>query len=221
MSQPLYIFDMDDTLVDGDCAMLWNIFLVEKKIIVDPDFLETDRAIMSQYAKGSMNMEDYLTFALQPITTLPTNEVDKLVDEFVTTTVLPRVFPEALALIQRLKAEKATLLVISATVTFIVQKVANKLGIEQAIGIDLLKEGDAYSNKVSGIASYREGKVKRLKSWISENNHQFDDVHFYTDSINDLPLCLYADHVYLINPCAQLSEQAKNHNDWQIYQWER
>lgn len=30
MSKPLYVFDMDETLFDADCAMLWNRFLVEK-----------------------------------------------------------------------------------------------------------------------------------------------------------------------------------------------
>jgi len=219
MPQALYVFDMDETLVNGDCAMLWNAFIVKKGIVKSSNFLAKDREMMALYAKGEMDMEDYLSFTLAPITDIPASDINDLVDEFVSTDVMPLVFPEALTLINKLKADNIPLLIISATVTFIVKKVAQKLGIDHSIGIDLLMENDCYSNKVSGVPSYREGKIKRLKSWVTENNINFDEIHFYTDSINDLPLCLYADHVYLINPCAQLLEQAKQHSQWQIYNW--
>lgn len=221
MSQPLYVFDMDDTLVDGDCSMLWNGFLVEKGIVSDPTFLETDRAMMALYAKGEMDMEDYLAFTLAPLAIIPAVEIDALVDEFVALKVLPNIFPEALALIRSLREENTPLLIISATVTFIVKKVAQSIGIDQAIGIDLSMNNDCYSNQVAGIPSYREGKIQRLKNWVETNQTSFDAIHFYTDSINDLPLCLYADHIYLINPCSQLRDKALQYDDWQIYSWGR
>ena len=220
MPQPLYVFDMDDTLVNGDCAMLWNAFMVEKGMVTDPEFLQKDREMMALYAKGQMDMEDYLTYTLQPITHIPAKDIDFLVDEFVTNKILPRIFPEALALIDSLKAKKTALVIVSATVTFIVKKVAQRIGINEAIGIDLKMNEHFYSTDVSGIPSYREGKIQRLKNWVSQSNNHFDKIHFYTDSINDLPLCLYADYTYLINPCEQLRNEAKGHSDWTIYHWE-
>ncbi|TEW55324.1 HAD family hydrolase [Psychromonas sp. RZ22] len=219
MLKPLYVFDMDDTLVNGDCSMLWNVFLVEKGIIKDPNFIEKDRAMMLEYAQGEMNMEEYLTFSLAPIMDVSATQIDELVDEFVTKSILPNVFSEAKTLIFQLKENEVPLLIISATVSFIVKKVAKQLGIEHAIGIDLLMKNNCYSSQVDGVASYREGKVQRLKKWIEINTIEFQSIHFYTDSINDLPLCLYADHTYLINPCEQLIEQKKNHDHWQVYKW--
>ncbi len=96
MSKPLYVFDMDDTLVNGDCAMLWNAFLVEKSIATAPEFLETDKAMMALYARGEMDMEEYLAYTLEPITAIPVAEIHALVEEFVTLKVLPNVFPEAI-----------------------------------------------------------------------------------------------------------------------------
>ena len=217
MRQPLYVFDMDETIVNGDCSMLWNAFMIEKKIIIDPDFIETDKAMMALYAKGQMDMEEYLSYTLKPLAAIPCDDIDRLVDEFVIEKVLPLVFPEALTLIKALKSKHLSLLIISATVSFIVQKVAKHLGIEQAIGIDLQLNNGCYSNKVEGVPSYREGKITRLKSWVSESSIRFDKISFYTDSINDLPLCEYADHVYLINPCEQLLSKAQQHKDWTIY----
>ncbi|MCZ2720957.1 HAD-IB family hydrolase [Marinomonas sp. 15G1-11] len=219
MSHALYVFDLDGTLIDGDCASLWNTFLVKKGIVKTPKFIETERAMMAQYEKGEMNMEDYLSFTLAPITTILADRIDTLVDEFVVADILPKVFPEALTLINQLKRDKKPLLIISASVTFIVKKVASKLGIDQCIGIDLQMKENCYSNQISGIPSYREGKIQRLKDWVKINDVHFNEMHFYTDSINDLPLCLYANHTYLINPCIQLSEQKKHYDQWKVYKW--
>jgi len=219
MKQPLYVFDMDETLVNGDCAMLWNAFMVEKEIVSDPDFIATDKTMMALYARGQMDMEEYLSYTLKPLTTIPCDDIDRLVDEFVIAKVLPLVFPDALRLIKTLKSKQLPLLIISATVSFIVQKVAKHLGIDQAIGIDLLLNNGCYSNVVEGVPSYREGKITRLKTWIDESSIDFSEITFYTDSINDLPLCEYADHVYLINPCEQLLNKAQEHKDWTIYHW--
>ncbi|MGB5803608.1 MAG: HAD-IB family hydrolase, partial [Vibrio anguillarum] len=48
MPTPLYVFDMDDTLIDGDCAMNWTEYLADKGIASDPDFVAQDRLIMSR-----------------------------------------------------------------------------------------------------------------------------------------------------------------------------
>ncbi len=56
-----------------------------------------------------------------------------------------------------------------------------------------------YSGEITGIPSYQQGKVARLAQW-REAHPQYDgEVTFYTDSINDLPLCLHADRVRLVN----------------------
>ncbi|SHF80277.1 HAD-superfamily subfamily IB hydrolase, TIGR01490 [Vibrio gazogenes DSM 21264] len=221
MSNPLYVFDMDDTLIDGDCAMIWNAFLVEKGIVTDPEFLAKDHAMMDLYAAGEMDMATYLDFTLAPLTKLPQATVDALVEECITTRVLPRQFREAQQLIGQLTAQHRPMLIISATVSFIVRQVAQKIGIPDAIGIDLVVENQCYTSQIDGIPSYREGKIRRLNDWIAAQPQSFSAIHFYTDSINDLPLCQQADYVYLINPAPVLSQQAEGKPHWHIYHWEK
>ena len=219
MGKPLHIFDMDETLVNGDCASLWSAFLVKKGVVTDPDYLATDQVLMEQYAKGELDMEEYIVYTLAPITHIPQHEIDSLVDEFVQTNILPLVFPEALTLVKSLKESGIACLVISATVTFIVKRVAEAIGIEEALGIELVSKDGCYFNQVTGIATYREGKILRLQQWLTEQKNTFDEIHFYSDSINDLPLCEYADYAYLVNPCERLSAEALKHPDWQIFEW--
>ncbi|OEE14936.1 HAD family hydrolase [Aliivibrio fischeri] len=218
MTHPLYIFDLDETLINGDCAMIWNEFLVDKGIVTTPDFLEEDKRLMTLYSRGLMDMEDYLTFAMFPLKNIPTDQVEVLVEECVKQHILPLLFPEAKILINQLKADNVDMIVISASVSFLVKIVAKNIGIEHAIGIDLKEKDGCYTRHILGVPSYREGKVSRLTEWLNGGDKTYSALHFYTDSINDLPLCLYADHTYLVNPCEQLAVYSKKKN-WPILAW--
>lgn len=221
MRTDLYIFDMDDTLIDGDCFMMWNHFLVEKGIATAPDFLEQDRALMRLYSQGKMSMEEYIEFALQPLEGISIKQLNAWVDECIQSKILTQVYPEARVLIQDLQQQGANMLIISATASFIVQPVAKALGIEQALGIDLEEKQGYLKPKITGVATYREGKVKRLKAWLMQQglSRETMNLHFYTDSINDLSMCLYVDHTHLVNPCPLLKSKAEE--GWHEYQWQR
>lgn len=114
--------------------------------------------------------------------------------------ILPRVYPQAWELIRRLRAEGEQMLIISASVSLLVQAVAAALEIDQALGIDVAMVDGGYSGEITGIPSYQQGKVARLAQWREAHPEYDGEVTFYTDSINDLPLCLHADRVRLVNP---------------------
>lgn len=218
MSNPLYVFDMDDTLINGDCAMIWNTFLVEKGIATQPDFLAEDRRLMALYAAGEMDMEDYLQFSMAPLADIPIEHIHALAAECVDSHIMPRLYPQAKQLIEQLNRNNITMLIISASVTFLVEAVAKRLGIATALGIDLIQTDGCYSNNILGVPSYREGKVTRLEAWQMAQQQPYADIHFYSDSINDLPLCQHADFTYLVNPCPRLREHADQPN-WTVLNW--
>lgn len=219
MSNPLYVFDMDDTLINGDCAMIWNQFLVQKGMVDSDKFLEQDRHMMALYAEGKMDMESYLEFAMSPLINLPSDHVNRLAIECVEQDVLPRLFSRAKLLIEQLNQRNVDMLIISATVSFIVHAVGRRIGIPETLGIDMIEENGCYTAKIDGIPSYREGKVTRLNAWLASQSQHYSEIHFYTDSINDLPLCERADFVYLVNPCKQLLALPDREN-WQKLQWD-
>ncbi|YCO00803.1 HAD family hydrolase [Vibrio sp. VNB-15] len=218
MPKPLYVFDMDETLINADCAMIWNEFMVEKGIATEPNFIEEDQRLMGLYAEGKMDMEDYLEFSMKPLENTPIEEVDTLVEECVESHILPKQFPQAKTLIEQLSRDGIDMVIISASVTFLVKAVGQRIGIPTALGIDLIEINNRYIAEIEGVPSYREGKVTRLKQWLETQPATYSDIHFYTDSINDLPLCEYADYAYLVNPCPRLKEHADRPN-WSVLSW--
>ncbi|MEI6897783.1 MAG: HAD family hydrolase [Psychromonas sp.] len=218
MQNDITIFDLDETLIATDSAMLWHQFLVAKKIVTEPNFLLEDQRLMGLYAIGKLDMPTYLQFCMAPLAKLSKENVDQLVEECVQSCILPCLYPQALNLLKKLhQADKKTI-IISATMSFIVEKVARQLGVKSAMGIDMKIINGCYSDQIQGIATFREGKVKRLKIWLAENNKENSRLTFYTDSINDLAMCQFVNKAIVVNPCTRLLQQAQ-HNDWQQLTW--
>ncbi|ELS1884259.1 HAD family hydrolase [Raoultella ornithinolytica] len=218
MSKNLTIFDLDNTLIKGDSSTVWSRFLVREGWVSDPAYLAREALLMDDYDRGEMNIADYVALIQAPLIGVPKAEVDALVARCVQQDIMPRVYPQAWDLLQTLRAQGEQMLVISASVSLLVQAVASALGIEQALGIDVEMADGGYSGVIAGTPSYQQGKVVRLAAWQKTWPHESGEVTFYTDSINDLPLCLHADHVRLVNPCPQLTAVNASYN-WPVLAW--
>ncbi|EPL9572008.1 HAD family hydrolase [Providencia rettgeri] len=218
MQNQLAIFDLDDTLIQGDSSVLWTQYLWDKQIISDPQFVEADKAMMAQYNAGTLDMPTYLRFNLQTLANIKTEQVDIWLDDFVQSVILPRIYPEAIQTIARYRAKGIPIIVISATVSFIVKKIAAKLNADVAMGIDIKQQNGCYTTEIDGIPTFKEGKVKRLIDWVRLQPITDAYVYFYTDSANDLPMCQFADETFIVNGDSRLL-QAANENNWPQYQW--
>lgn len=209
----LNVFDLDKTLINGDSNELWHEFL-EQKGILDNHFIQEDKRLMGLYAKGELDMDEYLKFALLALKALSLKEIDSLMGEFVGEKIKPIVYKEAPSVIKEAKNS----LIISATPEFIVKPIGKFLGIDEVIGMRLVKKDGYFTNKYEKPLSYKEGKVECLKSWILSKNIKPKKIVFYTDSINDLPLCEFAHEVYCVNPDKKL-ERIAHERAWKIYRW--
>jgi phosphoserine phosphatase len=67
------------------------------------------------------------------------------------------------------------------------------------------------------VPSFREGKVRRIESWLSAQGLDWADVDssFYSDSINDLPLLERVNNPVATNPDEPLRAIAQNRG-WRI-----
>ncbi|GAB1440200.1 HAD family hydrolase [Providencia sp.] len=218
MQNKLAIFDLDDTLIQGDSSVLWTQYLWDQKIINDPQFVEADKTMMAQYNAGTLDMPTYLRFSLQSLAGVKIEQVDLWLNDFVSNVIMPRIYPDAIRTIDRYRAEGIPIVVISATVSFIVKKIAKKLGADVAMGIDIKQQNGCYHAEIEGIPTFKDGKVKRLLQWISRQPITDAYVYFYTDSANDLPMCQFADETFIVNGDARLLQAAIEHN-WPQYQW--
>ena len=76
-----------------------------------------------------------------------------------------------------------------------------------------------YTGGVSGVPSFKEGKVTRINQWLAEQGKTLVDYstsYFYSDSHNDLPLMKLVTNPVAVDADATLTSYAQEKNWPQI-----
>lgn len=214
----LAIFDLDDTLIDGDCASLWSAHMADLGWVDRDSFLARDHELMTLYAEGKLAMEDYMAFSLSPLVGRTAEEVASVVEPFVEDVIEPIIHSDAMRCLAGHRQAADRLLIISASAYFLVSAIGERLGVEEVLAIDLAEEHGHYSGKTRGVLTYRDGKVTRLNAWLAEHGERLDGAYFYSDSRNDLPLLGMVDNPRVVNPDPVLRAHAEQAG-WPILAW--
>lgn len=214
----LAIFDLDETLIHGDCASLWSEHMVRLGWVDGESFLRRDREMMEAYSKGEMAMEDYMAFSLEPVAGRTLEELAHLVEPWVEDVIEPIIFGDACHCIAEHRKQGDRVLIISASGTHLVGPIAARLGVDEYLAIELEAINGVYTGNTHGVLTYREGKVTRLLEWLDQEQENLEDASFYSDSRNDLPLLLKVDHPKAVNPDPVLRAHAEQHG-WLILAW--
>lgn len=215
MTTNLAIFDLDNTLIAGDSDSAWGNFLVSKGVVDRDQYAEKNQRFYAEYQRGDLDIEAYLAFALKPLKDNSIKDLHAWRDEFMQTVIEPLLLPKAMDLIAQHRQQHHTLLIITATNTFITAPIAEKLGIENLIGTEPEIISQKYTGKVSGTPSFQAGKIARLDNWLKEKNITLQHTWFYSDSLNDLPLLEKVDTPVAVDPDDTLAAFAKQ-KQWDI-----
>ncbi|MBX8483752.1 HAD family phosphatase [Pseudomonas cichorii] len=215
---PLAIFDLDETLIGGDCASLWSEQMGRLGWVDPESFMKRNDELMAAYSAGKLAMEDYMAFSLEPMAGRTPEEVDHLVGPWVEDFIEPIIYSDACKCIAQHRAKGDRILVISASGVHLVKPIAERLGIDEVLGIELDVQNGVYSGATVGVLTYREGKITRLMDWLDAEGENLEGASFYSDSRNDLPLLLKVDHPHVVNPDAVLREHAAKAG-WPVHDW--
>ena len=86
----LTIFDLDNTLLNGDSDYLWGQFLAEQGIVDGTLYEQQNQAFYEQYKQGTLDIHEFLSFALKPLSEHPLEELYNWRDQFMQEKILPR-----------------------------------------------------------------------------------------------------------------------------------
>lgn len=211
----LAIFDLDNTLLGGDSDYLWAEFLVEKKIVDGENYQQTNQDFYDQYLAGTMDIFEFLAFQLKPLADNSLTDLNRWRDDYLAEKIEPIILPAARALIAKHQQQGDTLLIITATNSFITMPIAEKLGIPYLIATEPEVINGVYTGKVAGTPSYQKGKVARLQDWLDTQNLTLEGSYFYSDSHNDLPLLDLVEHPIAVDPDPNLQTIAQQRG-WKI-----
>lgn len=211
----LALFDLDNTLIGGDSDHGWGEFLVNHQIVDSAYYRRMNDEFYRDYLNGALDMNRYLAFALQPLAKLSPVELTRLHAQFMEEVIAPMWLPKAELLLQKHREHGDLVMVITSTNRFVVEPICRKLGVTELIATELEQRNGYFTGRVSGVPSYKEGKVVRLKAWLTETGNNLTGSCFYSDSINDLPLLQIVDRPVAVDPCDALRRIAEERG-WEI-----
>ncbi|AVE08047.1 HAD-IB family hydrolase [Pseudomonas palleroniana] len=214
----LVIFDLDDTLIHGDCATLWSEQMGRLGWVDPESFMRKNNELMDAYSQGKLRMEDFMDFSLEPMIGRTPEEIELLVEPWVEDVIEPLIYSDATQTIARHRAKGDRILVISASGTHLVKPIAARIGIDEVLGIELDIKHGVYSGQTVGVLTYREGKITRLLEWLEQEGEKLEGAYFYSDSRNDLPLLSKVEFPQVVNPDPVLRAHAEQAG-WPIHHW--
>jgi HAD superfamily hydrolase (TIGR01490 family) len=213
----LAIFDLDNTLLAGDSDYLWGQYLVQQGLVDGKEYEEKNQRFYHEYKAGRLDIYEFLAFSLHPLTLFSPAMLKDMHAQFMQQMIDKLITPEAIALVERHRQQGDTLMIITATNSFVTKPIAQAFGIPHLLATEPEMIDGHYTGKVSGIPCFQDGKVKNLHQWLHSHNMDLVDSWFYSDSHNDLPLLYEVTHPIAVDPDPQLHQVAQQRN-WPILQ---
>ena len=214
----LALFDLDNTLLTGDSDFEWAQFLIELGVIDRELYEAKNQHFYEQYKAGTLDIHEFLDFQLKPLSRHARSVLDGWHEEFMRSKVRSMMGQPAQDLVERHRTAGDICVIITATNSFVTAPIARVFGVEHLIATEPEQINGEFTGRVAGVPSFREGKIARLESWMSDrgwNWNSFGDTTFYSDSLNDLPLLGKVKHPVAVDPDATLRTHAEQHG-WRI-----
>ena len=211
----LAIFDLDNTLLGDDSDFLWGQFLVAQGLVDGEFYSRENQRFYEDYKAGKLDIFEFLAFSLKPLSEHSREKLDTLHRQFMQEVITPVMLPAAHLLLEKHRAQGDTLLIITATNSFITGPIAAALGVDNLIATEPEIVDGQYTGRVSGTPCFQHGKVERLEAWLTAHQENLAHSWFYSDSHNDLPLLQAVSHPVAVDPDEVLERHARDRR-WEI-----
>ena len=199
----LALFDLDNTLIAGDSDFEWAQFLIAKGILDRALYEARNIEFYEQYKAGTLDIDVFLDFQLQPLSRYPRALLDTWRREFMSRHILPLVGDKARALVREHRERGALCAIVTATNSFVTGPIIHEFGIAHLIATIPAQVNGQFTGQPRGTPSFREGKITRVESWLEAMGlwwSSFERSWFYSDSQNDLPLLSRVSNPVAVDP---------------------
>jgi len=211
----LALFDLDNTLLNGDSDHAWGMYLAKIGAVDANEQQARQDHFYQQYLDGNLDIYEFCEYQFSVFTQFSLEQLHAWRSDFMQSVIKPMIDSGKSDLIEPHRQAGDDILIITATNDFVTQPIAERLGVDTLIATQAEFIDGSYTGKVAGTPCFQEGKVSRLQDWMTEHDKNLSDSVFYSDSINDLPLLEQVDTPIAVTPDDRLRAHAEKVH-WQI-----
>ena len=145
-------------------------------------------------------------------------EVKGLATEMFETYLRPKIFSEAVSEIQEHKQQGRSIVLVTGSIDFIVQPIADYFGVDVALTPQLREENGKFTGELTTAPLIGEQKAEAIQAFAEQHNISLKDSYAYGDSQSDLPMLECVGNPVVVNPGKALREKALD-SGWEMHEW--
>src|ERR1700675_3059035 len=171
----LALFDLDHTLLNGDCDEAWVEFLIERDVLDRQTFERENRRIVDRYRRGEVGVLEFTEFYVSTLTPHALPQLETWRSEYLQHKIMPMISIAARELVDKHLSSGDLTVLTTAASRFLTDPIARELGFENLIATDPEMHDGRFTGRVAGTPNMRERKIARLETWLAERDHKFAD----------------------------------------------
>lgn len=210
--------DLDKTLIRGHSQKLFMWYLLEKGLLRKRLCFK----IALQYFVYELglvdNFEGLRKDAFSMLKGISARRMNLLYDSFFRELVAPKFKKPMLNIIRYHKDREDILILITATMKEIAERVSKALGIHYTIATELEIKDGLYTGAILRGPIYADEKARLAAKFVNDNGLDLTESFAYTDHLSDLPLLFLVDNPVAVNPNPGLRHISYSMN-WHILPW--
>ena len=204
------LFDLDGTLIAWDCQLLFRHFIVRREPWRGIFLLVFLACAPLAGLLGTERMKRvFLTYLWR----MAPEKVTRYSREFAES-VMPLIYPEVRAMLERQRAEGHFTILASASPEFYVAEIGRELGFDLTLGT-LVEMGSFFPPLVNHKGAEKVRRLREVLPAAYFENGKLLHCHGYTDSRADLPMLALCDAATVVNPSPSLTTLAEE-SGWEI-----
>lgn len=214
-------FDLDKTILAKSSSLAFAKPLYEGGLIGRQEVLKSAYAQMVYLTSGADHdqMERMRHYLSEVAAGWDVEQIKAIVAETLDGIVDPIVYHEAIRLIDEHKAAGRDVIIISSSGTEIVEPIGARLGVDKAIGTQMVVEDGKYTGEILFYA-YGPHKAEAMRELAADEGYDLADCYSYSDSITDLPMLEVVGHPFAVNPDDELRRIAQE-RVWPVLEFAR
>lgn len=145
-------------------------------------------------------------------------EVKALSAEMFETSVRPKIFAEAVSQIEEHKEQGTAVVLVTGSLDFIVQPIADYLGVAAVLAPQLREEDGRFTGELTTVPLIGAEKAKAVRSYANRHEISLEESYAYGDSGSDLPMLECVGHPVVVNPGKKFRQKALE-SGWEMHEW--
>ncbi len=169
--------------------------------------------ILDRVSRTRFNETFYRNYRGMDVTRIKTQAVEMFEDY-----LRAKIFPAAVSQIQEHKEQGVAIVLVTGSLDFIVQPLADYLAVDSVLAPQLREQNGKFTGELTTLPLIGEQKAKAMQAFAEQHSISLERSYAYSDSQSDLPMLNCVGNPIVVNPGKSLRQKALA-TGWEMHEW--